>query len=91
VHRIGRTGRAGARGIATTFFHPAVDGRHAQVRRSDSTRRLLSWGIGPLPTAYHACWEALDECQHDFLSECLPSRGSFACCALPTKTFPSCW
>lgn len=38
VHRIGRTGRAGARGIATTFFHPAVDGRHAQVRRCDACR-----------------------------------------------------
>jgi superfamily II DNA/RNA helicase len=24
VHRIGRTGRAGAAGIATTFFHPQV-------------------------------------------------------------------
>jgi len=48
IHRIGRTGRAGASGVAITFFDPKTDGRKA-----GKLIEILSESNQPVPQQLH--------------------------------------
>ena len=95
IHRIGRTGRAGAKGIAVTFMSPA-DGRHArsltQVIIATAPRRALAHALAPLRP--HALALGLSTTPIPTLAPTLapnlapphlPSRPSRSC-ATPTKS-----
>jgi ATP-dependent RNA helicase DDX5/DBP2 len=45
IHRIGRTGRAGAKGNAYTFFDPRKNAKHAQqlVKIMDDAGQEVGW------------------------------------------------